>query len=112
MAQVVVTGRIPRAALDALTSAGHQVDAWEESGPIPRDTLLERVRGAQAVVTLVTERVDAELLDAAGDGLRVVANVAVGYDNVDVAACRERGVVVTNTPGVLTAATADITMAL
>ena len=61
---------------------------------------------------MMVDRVDAELLDAAGPGLRVVADVVVGYDNVDVAACTERGVVVTNTPGVLTDATADIAMAL
>ena len=61
---------------------------------------------------MLVDRVDAELLDAAGPGLRVVADVVVGYDNVDVAACTERGVVVTNTPGVLTDATADIAMAL
>lgn len=112
MSKVVVTGWAPQPALDALTAAGHEVDVWEGGGTIPRDTLLERVGGAAGLVTLVTERVDAELLDAAGEGLRVVANVAVGYDNVDVGACRERGVVVTNTPGVLTAATADLAMAL
>ena len=70
------------------------------------------VAGADALVTLLTERVDAELLDAAGPQLRVVANVAVGFDNIDVAACATRGVVATNTPGVLTDATADIAMAL
>jgi len=64
------------------------------------------------VLTLLTEKVDAEFLDAAGPGLRVVANVAVGYNNVDVAECTRRGVRVTNTPGVLTDATADIAMAL
>src|SRR5690606_17336551 len=88
------------------------VDVWEGDGAIPRETLLETVRGAEGLVTLVTERVDGELLDAAGDQLAVVANVAVGYDNIDVDACRERGVVVTNTPGVLTDATADVAMAL
>ncbi len=112
MGRVVVTGWVPQPALDTLTAAGHEVDVWEGGGTIPRDTLLELVGGAAGLVTLVTERVDAELLDAAGDRLRVVANVAVGYDNVDVDACRERGVVVTNTPGVLTAATADLAMAL
>jgi glyoxylate reductase len=70
------------------------------------------VAGVDAVVAVLVDRVDAELLDAAGSQLRVVANVAVGYDNVDLAACAERGVVVTNTPGVLTDATADIAMAL
>ena len=74
--------------------------------------MLSRVVGADALVTLLTERVDAELLDAAGPQLQVVANVAVGYDNIDVPACVERGVTATNTPGVLTEATADTTFAL
>ena len=79
---------------------------------MPRDELLAAVAGIDALVAMMVDRVDAELLDAAGPGLRVVADVVVGYDNVDVAACTERGVVVTNTPGVLTDATADIAMAL
>jgi glyoxylate reductase len=108
---VVVTGRLPQPALEALR-ASHRVDLWDSEELIPREELLRRVRGARALVTLVTERVDAALLDAAGPQLRVVANVAVGHDNIDVSACRERGVVVTNTPGVLTDATADLAMAL
>jgi lactate dehydrogenase-like 2-hydroxyacid dehydrogenase len=70
------------------------------------------VAGAHALVTLLHDRVDGELLDAAGPQLRCVANVAVGYDNIDVAAARRRGVTVTNTPGVLTDATADLAIAL
>ena len=70
------------------------------------------MRGADAVVTLLHDRVDADFLAAAGDDLRIVANVAVGYDNVDVAAARAAGVIVTNTPGVLTDATADLAIAL
>ena len=79
---------------------------------MPREELLVRVAGVDAVVAVLVDRVDAELLDAGGSQLRVVANVAVGYDNVDLAACAERGVVLTNTPGVLTDATADLAMAL
>ena len=74
--------------------------------------MLKRVAGADAIVSLLTEKIDAELLDAAGKQLRSVSNVAVGYNNIDVPACRERNVLVTNTPGVLTDATADIAMAL
>ncbi|GGK78333.1 D-glycerate dehydrogenase [Ornithinimicrobium pekingense] len=107
-----MTGQVPPQAVEALAAAGHEVDTWEDEDQIPRGTLLERVRGADGLLTLVTERVDAELLDAAGGQLAVVANVAVGYDNIDLEACRERGVVVTNTPGVLTDATADLAMAL
>jgi lactate dehydrogenase-like 2-hydroxyacid dehydrogenase len=70
------------------------------------------VAGADAVVTLLHDRVDDGFLDAAGTGLRIVANVAVGYDNVDLAACERRSVIVSNTPDVLTEATADLAMAL
>lgn len=111
MSRVVVTGRIPDAAIEKLR-AEHEVDAWSETESISREELLNRVAGADAIVTLLTEKVDAELLDAAGPQLQVAANVAVGYDNVDVAACTERGIVATNTPGVLTEATADIAFSL
>jgi glyoxylate reductase len=111
MAKIVVTGKIPAVALERLR-AEHTVDAWEDESPIARDELLKRVAGADAIVSLLTEKIDADLLDAAGKQLRSVSNVAVGYNNIDVPACRERSVLVTNTPGVLTDATADIAMAL
>ncbi len=88
------------------------VDVYEGEFAIPRKELLERIRGRAGAITLLTERVDAELLDTAGPGLRVIANHAVGYDNVDVAECTRRGVLVTNTPDVLTETTADIAWAL
>lgn len=112
MARVVVTGRVPADALSILRGSGAVVEAWDSDGPQPRPALLASVAGADALVTLLTERVDAELLDAAGPQLRVVANVAVGYNNIDMPACRARSVAATNTPGVLTEATADIAMAL
>lgn len=84
----------------------------ERERAVPRADLLELVAGVDAVLTLLHDRVDDELLEAAGPQLRCVANVAVGYDNVDVEAAERRGVVVTNTPGVLDDATADLTMAL
>ncbi|MGA8790978.1 MAG: D-glycerate dehydrogenase [Paenarthrobacter sp.] len=111
MSRVVVTGRIPEAAIEKLR-AEHDVDAWSGPESIGREELLRRVAGADAIVSLLTERVDAEMLDAAGPQLKVVANVAVGYDNIDVSACTARGVVATNTPGVLTDATADIAFGL
>lgn len=112
MARVVVTGRIPAHALTFLRESGAIVEAWDSDEPQTRSALLASVAGADALVTLLTERVDAELLDAAGPQLRVIANVAVGYNNIDVPACRARNVVATNTPGVLTEATADIAMTL
>ncbi|HEX6667104.1 MAG TPA: D-glycerate dehydrogenase [Solirubrobacterales bacterium] len=107
----VVTGRIPGPAVEMLRDAG-EVEVAETDTPLPRDELLPLVAGADALLTLLHTKVDDELLDAAGSGLRCVANVAVGYDNVDVAAAASRGVAVTNTPGVLDDATADLTLAL
>jgi glyoxylate reductase len=106
-----VTNRVPEPALALLREAG-EVRLDEREQAIPRADLLALVAGAEAVLTLLHDRVDEELLEAAGSQLRCVANVAVGYDNVDVAAATRRGVVVTNTPGVLDDATADLTMAL
>jgi len=111
MAKVVVTGKIPSGALTRLR-AEHDVLAWEESTPISREELLKRVSGADAIVSLLTEKIDDELLAAAGTQLKSVSNVAVGYNNIDVPACKVRSVLVTNTPGVLTEATADIAMSL
>jgi glyoxylate reductase len=112
MSRVVVTGRIPAEGVAMLREAGHEVDAWDQLTPISREGLLRKVAGADAIVSLLTEKVDDELLDAAGPQLKVVSNVAVGYNNIDVPACTARNVVATNTPGVLTDATADIAMSL
>ena len=89
-----------------------EVSVWEQDSPIPRPRLLEDARDKRALITLLTERVDDELLDAAGPDLAIVANYAVGFDNIDVAACSRRGVLVSNTPDVLTETTADLTWAL
>jgi glyoxylate reductase len=106
-----VTGRIPAAALELLGAAG-EVALAETEAPLPRAELLELVAGADAILTMLHTEVDTELLGAAGPGLRCVANVAVGYDNVDLEAAARRGVAVSNTPGVLDDATADLAIAL
>ncbi|WP_377639717.1 2-hydroxyacid dehydrogenase [Oryzobacter terrae] len=111
MARVLLTARVSGDAADRLGTEHSLVHRAEDS-PMPRADLLAAVEGVDALVAMLVDRIDAELLDAAGPQLRVVANVAVGYDNIDVAACRQRGVVVTNTPGVLTDATADLAIAL
>lgn len=111
MARVVVLSRLPGDAPDRLREH-HEVEYRDIDAPVPVGELPGLVTGAEALVVTLGTRVDAGVLDAAGPRLRVVANVAVGYDNIDVDACRERGVVVTNTPGVLTDATADIAFAL
>lgn len=110
-ANVVVTRRIPTAALDYLT-AHCSVRLWDSDEPIPRATLLEWVAGIDGLYCLLTENIDNELLNAAGSQLQVVSTMSVGYDHIDVKACRARGVAVGNTPGVLTETTADLAIAL
>ncbi len=107
---VLITGKLPASVVRRLEEAC-DVDVFRGDGPMPHADLLARVVGKQALVSLITDRVDAAVIEAGRD-LKVVANVAVGYNNVDVTAAAARGIVVTNTPDVLTDATADMTFAL
>lgn len=109
--RVFVTRALPGSEPLARLRAAAAVTVWEADRPPARDELLARVRGCRALLPMLTERIDAEVLDAC-PGLTVVANMAVGYDNVDLAAATERGVLVTNTPDVLTETTADMAFAL
>jgi lactate dehydrogenase-like 2-hydroxyacid dehydrogenase len=108
---VFVSRIIPDEGLDPIAAAC-EMDLWRDELPPPRDELLRRVAGRDGILTLLTDRVDDGLLDAAGPQLKVVSNYAVGFDNIDVAACARRGVAVGNTPGVLTETTADLAWAL
>ncbi|VTU00263.1 glyoxylate reductase : Glyoxylate reductase OS=Planctomyces brasiliensis (strain ATCC 49424 / DSM 5305 / JCM 21570 / NBRC 103401 / IFAM 1448) GN=Plabr_4687 PE=3 SV=1: 2-Hacid_dh: 2-Hacid_dh_C [Gemmataceae bacterium] len=108
--KVFVARRIPDEGLSAIAAAC-DVDVWPDRLPPPPDALRDRVRDCDGLVSLLTDRVDAALLDAA-PRLKVVSNFAVGFNNVDVPACTQRGVCVGNTPGVLTDATADIAVTL
>lgn len=110
MARVFVTRHLPGPALDRLRAA-HDVTVWDGTLPPHPSELRERAADADALLCLLTDRIDAALLDAA-PRLRVVANYAVGHDNIDLAATRARGVAVGVTPDVLTEATADLTFAL
>jgi len=107
---VLLTRRIPSAVLGRLEAAC-DVDLYAGDAAIPRAELLKRVAGKQALLCLLTDRVDEEVL-AAGADLRIVANIAVGCDNINLPAARARGIVVTNTPDVLTEATAELAWAL
>ena len=107
---VLVTQRLPGAALARLEAAC-TVDLHAERGALPTPALRARVRGKHGLVCLVTDAVDSGVIDAGGD-LRIIANVGVGYDNIDVAAARARAIVVTNTPDVLTGAVAEFTWGL
>jgi glyoxylate reductase len=107
---VYITRRIPSQAVDILRHAA-EVRQWDSDDPIPRDVLLRDVAAADALFPMITERIDDDVLDHA-PRLRIVANMAVGYDNIDVPACTRRKVQVTNTPDVLTETSADLAFAL
>jgi len=107
--KVLVTREIPEAGLRLLEDL--DVSVLHERPP-ERGELVEAVGGASGILSTATEKIDGEVMDAAGEGLKVVANMAVGYDNIDVGAAWERGVVVTNTPGVLDETTADVAFML
>lgn len=109
--KVFVTRRIPQAGLDVLAGKC-QVDLWTGDLPPERETLLARAAGMDGLLCLLTERIDAEVMDAAGPGLKVISTLAVGVDHIDLAAATARRIPVGNTPGVLTGATADFTFAL
>ena len=108
---VYVTRIIPPAGLD-LVRAACDAEIWEGELPPSREVLLEKVRGRDGLLSLLTDTVDAQVMDAAGPQLKVIANYAVGYNNIDVAAATARGIAVGNTPGVLTDTTADFAFTL
>jgi len=108
--KVLITGRLPEEII-ALIKKEHEIEVNEEDRPIDRQRLLDSVGDKQGLLCMITDQIDKELFDRASH-LRMVSNCAVGYNNIDVKAATERGILVSNTPGVLTDATADITFAL
>ncbi|MFO0811395.1 MAG: D-glycerate dehydrogenase [Gemmataceae bacterium] len=111
MPKVFVTRRIPAAGLDRLRAAGCDLDIWPGDMPPPRDEIVRRVADCDGLLCLLTEPIDVTVL-AAAPKLKVVSIMAVGYNNIDVKTATARGIVVGNTPGVLTEATADLAVAL
>ena len=111
MARLVITSRLPDAALVVLEGCGHDVDYRDDATPMTRAALLEAASHSEALVTSLADRIDDEVFERAPD-LKVVANVAVGLDNIDLEAAARHGVAVCNTPGVLDASTADVAMFL
>jgi glyoxylate reductase len=109
--KVFVSRIIPAAGLERIRAAC-DAEVWPEQLPPQRDVLLAKIRGREGAVTLLTDKVDGEFMDAAGPQLKVVSNYAVGFNNIDVAEATRRGIRVGNTPGVLTEATADLAFAL
>lgn len=107
--RIYITRRIPEEGINALE--GHEIEIFEDAMPVPRKTLSEKIKNADALVSLLSDRIDAELMDQA-QALKVIANYAAGYDNIDIAEASRRGIVVTNTPDVLTDATAELAWSL
>jgi glyoxylate reductase len=107
---VLVTGNLPDSEIDRIEKE-HRVQAHRRDCPMERRSLLESIGDKQGLLSMITDTVDSELLDRAPE-LKVIANFGVGYNNIDVPAATRRGILVTNTPGVLTDTTADLTMAL
>lgn len=108
--KVFVSRRLPQSAWDELTKHV-EAELWDFETPPPYEVLLEKARGKEGLLCLLTDRIDEQLMDAGSD-LKVISQIAVGFDNINVAAATARGISVGNTPGVLTDATADFTFAL
>lgn len=108
---VFVTRKITASAIRRLEEAA-RLEVWPHEDPPPYSLLLERAKTADALLTLLTDKIDSHLIENAGERLKVISQMAVGFDNIDTAAATRRGIMVGNTPGVLTETTADFTWAL
>ena len=109
--KVFVSREFPASGLDRILETC-DAEVWNNPLPPPREVLLEKISGCDGVLTMLTESVDAEFMDAAGDQLKAVSNFAVGFNNIDVAEATKRGIRIGHTPGVLTDATADMALTL
>jgi glyoxylate reductase len=108
---VFITRHIPDSALQKVQTSC-DVDLWEDEMPPPYETLIERATDKDGVLTMLTDHIDAAFMDAAGSNLKVISQMAVGYDNIDIQAAQARGIAIGNTPGVLTETTADLAFSL
>ena len=111
MPKIFITRQIPEKGINMLKEKGHEVAVGPEE-KISREELLAGVKGVEAILSVLTEKIDGEVMEAAGKQLKIIANYAVGYNNIDVAEAKKRDIMVTNTPGVLTDAVAEHTVAL
>ncbi|GAB1601108.1 glyoxylate reductase/hydroxypyruvate reductase-like [Argonauta hians] len=112
MAKVYITSQIPNSGVTALKNAGCQISQWHKEEGVPREQFLKDVVGVDALFCSLTQKIDKELLDAAGPQLKVVGTISVGYDHIDVAECAKRNIRIGNTPDVLTKATAELALTL
>lgn len=109
--KVLVTRRLPGQSLKKMIRIC-QMEIWKEDRVMPRAKFFEKVKGKDGLLCLLTDKIDEKAFDAAGKNLRIVANYAVGYNNIDVEEATKRGIMITNTPGVLTETTADLAWSL
>ncbi|WP_200816544.1 D-glycerate dehydrogenase [Halobacillus sp. Marseille-P3879] len=107
---IYITRRLPDSIVESL-EAYFEIKMWEEDTPVPREVLLRETQNVEGIYCLLTDTIDEEVIKGAPN-LKVISNMAVGFNNIDVEAAEQRGIVVTNTPGVLTETTADLTFAL
>lgn len=112
MLKVFITRKIPEVGEKLLREAGFEVEVSDFDGVLPREQLLQKVNGVDAILSLLTDKIDGEVMDAAGPQLKVVANYAVGYDNFDLEVAKTRNIIMTNTPEVLTESVAEHAIAL
>lgn len=111
--RILVTRKLAQNVVEKLKAQYEwDLDIWDFDEPIPRDELLQRVRGVNGILCLLTDKIDAEVLDAAGDSLRIISTMSVGYDHIDIEECKKRSIRVGFTPDVLTDSVADLAMAL
>lgn len=113
MSRIFVTRAFPGPGIASLKDHGFEVDVFDRDEIIPRKELLQRVKGVDALLSLLTDKIDTEVMDAAGPSLKIIANYAVGFDNVDLGAAKKRNIIVTNTPvSEMSESVAEFTMAL
>lgn len=110
--RVFVTHQIPDSGITLLSDKGYDVEVSDKDGVLSKEELIEKAKGSDALLSLLTDDIDGAILDAIGPQLKVVSNYAVGYDNVDTNACKERNIAVTNTPGVLNESVAEYAFSL
>lgn len=111
--RILVTRKLSQNVIEKLKSQYEwDLDIWDFDEPIPREELLHRIRGANGLLCLLTDKIDSEVLDAAGDNLKIISTMSVGFDHIDVEECKKRSIKVGFTPDVLTDSVADMAMAL
>jgi len=110
MSKVFITREIPEIGINLLKEKGYEVEIGPEE-KISREELIEKVKGVDAILSVLTEKIDGEVMESAGEQLKIVANYAVGYNNIDVEEAKKKNIMITNTPGVLTEAVAEHTIA-